>query len=53
MRLLLQALAGLQTAEGQQDFRRELQSLQQQLEVEQDYKQNMQVRSSNLPGWPL
>ena len=52
MKLLLQALAGLQTAEGQQDFRRELQRLQQQLEVEQDYKQNMQVQYPDLPGSP-
>ena len=43
VRRSLQALAGLQTAEGQHDFRRELQRLQQQLEVEQDHKQNMQV----------
>ncbi len=39
----LQAIAGLQTAEGQQDFRREMQRLQHELHQEQENRASMQV----------
>ncbi|KAK9865844.1 hypothetical protein WJX84_000883 [Apatococcus fuscideae] len=44
----VQAIAGLQTAEGQQDFRREMQRLQHELHQEQENRASMQSQMEGM-----